>query len=80
MKPKHASNDVSEIAEVISLNVQYIFFTLEENDLHRHSKPPDPNKASNPHRFRPLTSTPHRHHQKKEEDPHLHTGDNKSKA
>jgi hypothetical protein len=30
LKPKHASRDVSELAEAISLNVQYILFALEK--------------------------------------------------
>jgi hypothetical protein len=33
----------------------------------------------NPHRFGPPTGIRYRHHQKEEEAPHLHTGDNKSK-
>jgi hypothetical protein len=71
--------DVLELAEVISL-VQCILFDLEENDLHRRSKPVDPNMALNPHLFGPPTGIPHRHHQNEEEEHHLHTGDNKSKA
>jgi hypothetical protein len=35
----------TEFVEVISLNVQYIPFTLEENVVHRHSKLEDPSKA-----------------------------------
>jgi hypothetical protein len=58
--------------------VQYILFALE--DLHQCSKPADPSMESNPHQFGPPTDNPHRHHRKEEEDSHLHTGDNKSKA
>jgi hypothetical protein len=36
--------------------------------------------AANPHRFEPPTDNPRLHHQKEEEAPHLHTGDNKGKA
>jgi hypothetical protein len=61
-------------------HIQYILFTLEENDLHQCSKPTDPSTESNPHRFGPPTENHHRHCQKEEEDPHLHTGDNKNKA
>jgi hypothetical protein len=53
LKPKHTSKDVSEFAEVISLHVQYILITLEENVVHQHSKPEDYSKAPNPHRFEP---------------------------
>jgi hypothetical protein len=35
---------------------------------------------SNPHRFGLPTDNPHQHRRKEEEAPHLHTGDNKSKA
>jgi hypothetical protein len=65
LKPKHASHDVSEFAEVISLNAQYISFTLEENAIHRSSKPRDPSMAPNPHRFGHPTGIPHRHHRKR---------------
>jgi hypothetical protein len=58
LKQKHASRDVSEFAEVISLNVQYILFILEENVLYQRSKPTGPSMASNPHRFEPSTDTP----------------------
>jgi hypothetical protein len=35
--------------------------------------------VSNPHWFGPPTDTPYRHRRKEEEDPYLHTRDNKSK-
>jgi hypothetical protein len=44
------------------------------------SKPEDPSKVPNPHRFGPPTSNPRQHHWKEEEAPHLHTGDNKNKT
>jgi hypothetical protein len=66
--------------EVISLNVQNILFALEENLIHQHSKPEDPSTESNPPRFGLPTNNPHRHHRKEGATPHLHTGDNKSKA
>jgi hypothetical protein len=65
---------------VISLNVQYILFALEENAIHQRSKPTDPSMMHNPHRFGPPIGIPRRHRQKEEEAPHLHTGDNKSKV
>jgi hypothetical protein len=80
LKPKYASRDISEFAEVISLNVKYILFALEENDIHRCSEPVDPDMAPNPHRFGPPTGIRRWHHQKEGEAPHLHTRDNKSKA
>jgi hypothetical protein len=55
-------------------------FALEENDLHRRSKPADPSTESSPQRFGPPTDNPHRHRREEEENPHLHTRDNKSKA
>jgi hypothetical protein len=78
LKPKHASKDVSEFAEAISLTL--ILFALEENDLHQHSKTADPSTESNPHRFEPPTDNARRHRRKEEEDPHLHTGDDRSKT
>jgi hypothetical protein len=63
----------SELAEVISLNIQYILFTLEENNVHQCSKFVDPSTESNPHRFGPTTNNIHRRHRKEEKDPHLHT-------
>jgi hypothetical protein len=77
---KGASNDQTEFAKAVSLIIQYILFTLEENDLHQRSKPTGPGMASNPHWFGPPSDTPHQHRWKEEEDPHLHTRDNKSKA
>jgi hypothetical protein len=65
---------------VISLNVQNILFALEENAIHRHSKHMDPSMMYNSHRFGPPTDIPRQYCQKEEEAPHLHTGDNKSKA
>jgi hypothetical protein len=56
LKPKHASKDDSEFVKAISLNVQYILFTLEENDIHQRSKPKDLSTVPNPHRFGPPTS------------------------
>jgi hypothetical protein len=41
LKPKHASEDDSEITEAISLNIYYILFSLEENAIRQHSKPED---------------------------------------
>jgi hypothetical protein len=61
-------------------HVQSILFYLEENAIHQCSKPEDPSAESNPHWFGLPTDNPHRHHQKQEAVPHLHTGDNKSKA
>jgi hypothetical protein len=49
------------------------------NIIHQCSKPEDLSTVSNPHRFGPPTGIPHRHCQKEEEPPHLHTADNKSK-
>jgi hypothetical protein len=69
----------SELAEVETL-VQYILFALEENAIHRHSNAMDPSTAPNPHRFGPSTDIPHRHCRQEEKTPHLHTGDNESKA
>jgi hypothetical protein len=60
--------------------VQYILFALEENAIHQHSKNEYPSTVSNPHRFEPPTDNPRRHHWKEEAAPHLHTGDNTSKA
>jgi hypothetical protein len=60
-------------------HIYYIPFTQEENDRHQLSKPTDPSKAPNPHRFGPPAGTPHRHRRTEEEDPHLHIGDKKSK-
>jgi hypothetical protein len=76
LKPKHASKEVLELVGAISLNVQYILYALEENAIHQHSKLADPSMAPNPHPF----GIPRRHHRQEEETPHLHTGDNKSKA
>jgi hypothetical protein len=58
---KTLQEDILELAEVISLNVQYILFALEENDIHRCSKPADPSMTPNPHRFGPPTNIPHWH-------------------
>jgi hypothetical protein len=59
--------------------VHYILFAMEENGIHRRSKPADPSMASNPQRFGPPTGMPHRHHRQEEEAPHLHIGGNKNK-
>jgi hypothetical protein len=59
LKPKDASKYVSEFEEVISLNVQYILFTIEENDIQQCSKPADPSMVPNPPRFGPPTGIPH---------------------
>jgi hypothetical protein len=80
LKSTHISKDVSEFAEAISLNVQCILFALEENDLHQWSKHVDPSMVSNLHWFGRPTDNPRRHRWKEEENPHLHIGDNKSKA
>jgi hypothetical protein len=77
---KDGSKDNSEFAEAEITLIQNILFTLEENIIHQRSKPEDPSTVTNPHRFIPPTDNPRRHHQKEEEAPHLHTGDNKSKA
>jgi hypothetical protein len=45
--------DSSELAEAISLNIQYILLALYWNAIHRRSKPVDSSKVSNPHRFGP---------------------------
>ncbi len=63
-----------------ALNNQDILLALKENVIHWRSKPEDPSTESNPHRFGLPTDNSHRHHQKKEAAPHLHIGDNKSKA
>jgi hypothetical protein len=75
----NASEDKSEFAKVISLNVQNILFALEENAIHWRSKPEDPSMESNPTRFGLSTDNPHRHRWKEEAVPHLHTEDSKSK-
>jgi hypothetical protein len=80
LKPKDASKDISEFAEAEITLIQYIIFTLEKNATHQRSNPEDPSRVSNPHWFRPPTGILHRHRWKEEEAPHLHTGDNKSKA
>jgi hypothetical protein len=80
LKPKDASKDISEFAEAEITLVQNILFALEENAIHQHSKPEDPSRLPNPHRFGPPIDDPRRHRQKEEEAPHLHTWDNKSKA
>jgi hypothetical protein len=72
--------NVSEFVEAISLIIQYILIILEENAIHQRSKPGDPSTVSSPHRFRPPIGNPHWYRQKEEVAPHLHTGDNKSKA
>jgi hypothetical protein len=76
----HASRNKSGFAEAISLNVQNILFALEENVIHRHSKPEDPKTESNPPQFRLPTDIPHRYRRKEETAPHLHIWDNKSKT
>jgi hypothetical protein len=48
--------------EVISLNAENILFALEENVIHRCSKPEDPSTESNPPRFGVPTDNPHQHH------------------
>jgi hypothetical protein len=58
---------------------KFILFALEENDLDWCSKHVDPSMRSNPHRFRPPTKYPHWHLRTEEKDPHLHTGNIKSK-
>jgi hypothetical protein len=58
---------------MISLNDQNILFALKENAIHRRSKPEDPSTESNPYQFVLPTDNPHRHHQKEEAVPHLHT-------
>jgi hypothetical protein len=80
LKPKDALKDKSEFVEAEITLVQNILFTLEENAIHQRSKPEDPSTVSNPHWFGPPTNNPHRHRRKEKEAPHLHTGDNKSKA
>jgi ribosomal protein L4 len=80
LKPKDASNGISEFAEAEINLIQYILFALEENAIQQCSKSEDPNMVSNSHRFGPPTGITHRHRRKEEEAPHLHTGDNKSKA
>jgi hypothetical protein len=66
--------------EAISLTGQKILFALKENAIHQRSKPENPSMESNPHRFGLPTNNPHRHCQKEEADPHLHTENSKSKA
>jgi hypothetical protein len=72
--------NVSEFSEVISLIIQYILIILEENVIHQCSNPRDPSTVSISHQFGPPTGNPHQHHRKEKAAPHLHTGDNKSKA
>jgi hypothetical protein len=76
----YASKDKSEFAEAISLNGQNILFALKENAIHQCSKPEGPSTESNPHQFGLLTDNPRWHHGQEEAFPHLHIGDNKSKA
>jgi hypothetical protein len=59
--------------EAISLNDQNILFAIEENAIHRRSKPKEPSIESNPHWFGLLTDNHHRHRWKEEAVPHLHT-------
>jgi hypothetical protein len=66
--------------EAISLNDQNILFDVKENVIHQHSKPEESSTESNPPWSGLLSDNPHRHHQKEEAVPHLHTEDNKSKA
>jgi hypothetical protein len=80
LKPKGASKDRTEFAEAVSLIDQNILFTLEENAIHQRSKLEDPSTVPNPHWFGPPIDNPHQQHRKEEEAPHLHTGDNTSKA
>jgi hypothetical protein len=80
LKTKDASKDISEFVEEEITLVQNILFALEENLIHQRSKPEDPSTVFNPHRFGPPTDNPRRHGRKEEEAPHLHIGDNKSKA
>jgi hypothetical protein len=80
LRSKDASKDSFRVCGSRNTLVQNILFTQEENAIHQHSKHEDPSMVSNPHRFGPPTDNPHRHRQKEEEAPHLHTGDNKSKA
>jgi hypothetical protein len=80
LKPKDASKDILDFVKAEITLVQYILFAQEENAIHQRSKPEDPDTVPNPHRFGSPTGIPHRHRQKEEEAPHLHIGDNKSKA
>jgi hypothetical protein len=67
-------------AEVISLNIQNILFTLEENAIHQRYKRRDPGMVPNPKWLGPPTYNPRQHRWKEEEARHLHTGDNKWKT
>jgi hypothetical protein len=58
---------------MISLNGQNILFALNENTIYQRSKPEDSIMESNPHRFGLPINNHHRHHQKEEAVPHLHT-------
>jgi hypothetical protein len=60
-------------------SLKYTLFVQEENALHHPSKLLGLIMVSNPHWFGPPTDTPYRHRRKEEEDPYLHTRDNKSK-
>jgi hypothetical protein len=62
LKPKDALKDISEFAEVEITLFQNILFALDENVIHQHSKPEDPNMVPNPHRVGPPTDNPRRHH------------------
>jgi hypothetical protein len=70
----------SVFAETISLNIQYIPFGLEENVVHRCSKPKNPSKAPNPGWIEPPTGIPCRHRRQEKAAPQLHTGDNMNKS
>jgi hypothetical protein len=78
LKPKDASKDILEFAEVEITLVQNTLFSLEENVIHQCSKPEDPSTVPNPHRFGPPTDNPRWHCQKEAEAPHLHIGEKKS--
>jgi hypothetical protein len=68
------------VSESRNTLIQHILFALEENVIHRLFEHADPSKVPNPHQFRPPTGMPHWHCRQEEENPHLQTGDNKSKA
>jgi hypothetical protein len=52
---------------------RHTLFTLEESGLLGRPTPAGPSRKPSPHRSGSPTAIPHRCHQKKEEDPHLHT-------
>jgi hypothetical protein len=80
LKQKDASKDSFRVSGSEFSHASNILFALEENAIHHRSKPEDPSNEPNPDLFESPKGNTRRHHRKEEEAPHLHTGDNKSKA